>query len=738
MQPARPHSPVQPLIPIGVPPLAGNGKPLAMNAHQLNVEDIYELTPLQQEWASSSDVRQVAYRLRNLDVSSFRQAWEQAAKRHPVLRTSIHRQGLSKALQVVHKTVERTAQTHDWRGKSSEEASTQLMAFLETDRTQAFSLATAPLHRFALFRLDGNAAYFVWSYHPLILDRESASVVFEEVVTSSNRLKRRLEPELPPAGRFRDYAVQLQQRGTTAAEEFWRKTLHGFTVPTGLPEGADARAGGSIVEERLVVPPPLMARIREVSQRYEVSIGTLLQGAWVLLLGSSTRRGDDVIFGLAAPSAASRTSNAVLAGPFHNTLPIRVRVDAKQPIGAWLKKLQARVEKAQSFAELPASWIRSCSEVPPGASLFDSMLVMEPQRKPSGEAATTGLIAEPIPVPTSKLDCPLVLTVAPGPSGLALRLEHGNNVLDPKSGERLLARFRSLLASLSSAPANATLVRVAPMRPERGASLVCLRASGNRPPLFCVHPAGGNSLGYGSLTNRLGPDQPVYAFEARGLDGRERPHQTIEEMASFYLETLRRVQPNGSIQLAGWSSGGLIAFEMARQLKNEGREVGSLSLFDTVVPAVEGEGKPLTPRKVLRRLAQQIGLDLRGREDLQNKSADELPALLIAEARAASLLPPGFGEAELRRLVRLYRIHVDASRAFVPQSYPGRAILFRAAESVSKGELPAHLGWEGLASSIDLRIVPGDHNTLLREPHVKALADELANCLLPSATAKGS
>src|SRR5204862_273887 len=107
-----------------------------------------------------------------------------------VLRTSIHRQGLSKALQVVHKTVERTAQTHDWRGKSPDEARSQLTAFLEADRTQAFSPTVAPLHRFALFRLDGNAAYFVWSYHPLILDRESASVVFEEVVSSSNRLKR--------------------------------------------------------------------------------------------------------------------------------------------------------------------------------------------------------------------------------------------------------------------------------------------------------------------------------------------------------------------------------------------------------------------------------------------------------------------------------------------------------------------------------------------------------------------
>jgi thioesterase domain-containing protein len=100
---------------------------------------------------------------------------------------------------------------------------------------------------------------------------------------------------------------------------------------------------------------------------------------------------------------------------------------------------------------------------------------------------------------------------------------------------------------------------------------------------------------------------------------------------------------------------------------------------------------------------------------------------LVRQARAASLVPAEAAEADFRRQVRLYRAHARAAQEHVPPPYPGRVVLFRATAGRAGG--PGPLGWERLAAGVDLRPVPGTHDTMLREPHVRALAARLADCL---------
>src|SRR5207249_8294245 len=138
------------------------------------------------------------------------------------------------------------------------------------------------------------------------------------------------------------------------------------------------------------------------------------------------------------------------------------------------------------------------------------------------------------------------------------------------------------LAMLFQAPTVKQLARV--LRDEGWQadwSWLVLIQGGQRQPFFCVHAAGGNVLEYRDLARLLGPDQPFYGLQAKGLDGKSEPHTTIKEMASHYIREMRELQPEGPYLIGGRSSGGTIAFEMACQLSAAGQEVGLLALLDT-------------------------------------------------------------------------------------------------------------------------------------------------------------
>lgn len=703
-----------------------------MTPKALNVEDIYELTPLQQELSAGAmdSVRQAVYRLQSLQPVLFERAFMKVIARHAVLRTSIHGTGLSKAVQVVHRKAEGLPRHLNWRGLTPIEQKSRLKAYLNEDRREAFNPLEAPMHRSALIRIDTSSFFFVWSFHPLILDHESALAAIKEALGIYGAAHLGQEAQLAPPARFRDHVVEVRDRGVAAGKEYWRRALRGFILPTPLPQGAGSATNGVRSALRLLLRGQFLANLRKASELHHVTIGTLLEGAWVLLLGTSSRR-REVVFGLSTPSVLPKqATGTTLIGPLHHSLPLRIATTGDRLLGPWLKRLEAQRAEVQTHYLSPGL-IRTFSEVPAGSPLFKSLVVVEPQPiiQTAGPVTRRGVKAQTIHVGTVLPECPLVLSAFSTKSGLKLRLVDTVGCLKPGGGRQIINRLRALLTRICAAAPESMLGQIAPLRPVRGASLVCLQPGSERSALFCVHPAGGTSLGYASLANRLGATQPLYAFEAQGLDGKQRPHKTIEAMAASYLTTLVAADPKGPYWLAGWSSGGLVAYEMARQLVARGRQVALLALFDTAVPEAKSETKSLGPRQVLRRLARQMGLDLTGRSDLRRATANELPALIIAEARASSLLAPGFDEVDLRRAARLYRIHAAASLAYVPPAYPGRITLFRAAKSVAEGLLPAHLGWDRLAAAVDLRVVPGNHNTLLREPNVQALAAELAGCL---------
>jgi amino acid adenylation domain-containing protein len=267
---------------------------------------------------------------------------------------------------------------------------------------------------------------------------------------------------------------------------------------------------------------------------------------------------------------------------------------------------------------------------------------------------------------------------------------------------------------------------------ETGSILVPIQARGTEPPLFLVHPAGGDVLCFAGLARHLGPDQPVYGLQSRGLTGDEPPLGRFEDMAALYLGEIKRVQPAGPYSLGGWSLGGLIAWEMARQLEERGEEVAFLALLDSS-PGIAGEPGPMEDdADFLADMAAYVEnlwgkrLDLT-RADLESLAPEEQRARLLAALRDADFLPPGAGLEQVRRTLDVYKANARAASLYEPKPYHGPVTLFRAGEAA---EASPDFGWNRLTPQpVEVVPVPGHHLSLLAEPHVQILAQRLRLCL---------
>jgi amino acid adenylation domain-containing protein/FkbM family methyltransferase len=258
-----------------------------------------------------------------------------------------------------------------------------------------------------------------------------------------------------------------------------------------------------------------------------------------------------------------------------------------------------------------------------------------------------------------------------------------------------------------------------PSAPPAFSPLVPLRTSGPGRPLFCVHPVGGNVLCYAELARRL--DRPVYGLQSLGLGGGE-PQESVEAMAVTYTAAVTAAQPEGPLALAGWSIGGVIAWEMARQLARTGRQVESVILLDTLAPGAHPEA------------AQTPSVAEVAEADLLAAIAADLGGIAGREVDVDG--------PQTHRLLRVYRANVEAVQRYRPApdpstlSAPSRVVLLRAAERPGGRVVDPALGWEALAPGLLVRELAGDHYSLLRAPQVESLAatiEELLSAEKPSA-----
>jgi thioesterase domain-containing protein len=269
----------------------------------------------------------------------------------------------------------------------------------------------------------------------------------------------------------------------------------------------------------------------------------------------------------------------------------------------------------------------------------------------------------------------------------------------------------------------------APEAHEAASSLVPLQTEGEASPLFLVHPAGGTVFCYLELAKYFRGERPVYGLQALGVDGLHPPHTNVEEMCAHYIQAMRRVQPTGPYRLAGWSLGGNLAYEMARQLVSQGDEVALLALLDSgALPA----DRPIDESEFLALVVALFpGEEHRPLEDVQQMSPDEQLTYFVHRAAQAGLAPAD-DLAVSQHVFRVFQANMKATLEHRPQPYSGKVTLLRAAQQQKIHEVSddPYLGWRSLAQGgVEVHHVPGDHAHMVHEPNVAALAETLKTCL---------
>ena len=363
----------------------------------LQIEDIYLLAPMQQGilfhtiLAQQADPYfvQTSYTIRGeLNAAALAAAGQAVLEQHPVLRATPVWEGRAKPVQIVWRDVKLPFQLYDWRDLTADEQQRRFDSLLLEDFERGFTLTQPPLMRHALARLSDHVYKYILSHHHLLLDGWSSAVVMKEMLLAYEALSHDRCVDFETRRPFRDYINWLRQQDLSAAENYWRAQLEGFRTPTSLgmkrwqlngncstsPETGWRDGFG---EERYLLDHAVILRLEEFARSQHVTLNTLAQSAWALLL--SCYSGDaDILFGAVVSGRPADLEGAEsMVGLFINTLPVRISVMPGMRVGEWLREVQSKAVEARWYEYSPLASVQRWSEIKVGSPLFESLLVFE-------------------------------------------------------------------------------------------------------------------------------------------------------------------------------------------------------------------------------------------------------------------------------------------------------------------------------------------------------------------------
>jgi len=445
-----------------------------------NIANIYPLSPMQQGILfhtllapeSGIYVPQIVLTLEGeLNATALHQAWQQAVTHHDVLRTAFYWEQRDEPFQVVYRQAELLWVQQDWRDHPPELQATRLQIFLDSNQTQPFNLHTPPLMRLALIQVGNHKHHLICAYHHLILDGWSAANLLRTVFTqyfsvTGSPLKKGAQPCAPtdPSPRYpipypqtppyTTYLTWLQSQDSTAAQTYWQTYLHGFQEPTPLPiwitpSPQSAAPGEHRTEQQHRLSLDQTAQLRTFAQQHQLTLNTLIQGAFGLLLSRYCDQ-DDVVFGAtSAGRPPAIPGSEAMVGLFINTLPVRVQVSEDIEVVTWLQQLQGDRATASAYDYSSLMDVQTCSELPTGQSLFDCLLVVE------NYPVNTDMLAGQSALVLTDVrfiewtHFPLTLLVSTG-ERLSLTAKYSQNRVTDDAIHRLLTHLENLLLGLTT------------------------------------------------------------------------------------------------------------------------------------------------------------------------------------------------------------------------------------------------------------------------------------------------
>jgi non-ribosomal peptide synthase protein (TIGR01720 family) len=635
----------------------------------------------------------------------------------------------------------------------------------------SFDLAAGPRTRLCLFEAGpGQPAWLLWASHHLVVDGVSWRVLLEDLEGAYLQGARGQHPIFPAkTTSFQEWARRLA--GHASSEElareldYWRDTAEASVprLPIDFPSTCDRVGDQAMVSFELSAEETtdLLRTLPSVYQnRIDDALLSSLARALADWTGSPRLRvdleghgrepisGDGGNHGDVDDLDVSRT-----VGWFTSLYPVVLEAGDAGPG-------EALVSARERLRAVPGRGIGygllGLEAAPPAEISFNYLGQVDATSDALSLFRASSASAGPMQSPRAHRTHPLEIVGLVAGGRLRITLTYGSRIHRRETAERLAAAYAEALRQLIQHGREKKEGLGAALTPwlddEGGAPwspLVPIQPLGSRTPLFCVHALGGEVLYYYRLARQLGTDQPLYGLQARPVDGEngqtEAPRVTIEEMAAEYLDAVRSLQPAGPYLLVGYSFGGIVAFEMARQLTGAGEEVALLAILDEGLPSCDEAAEVDTAAVIAGMVRHQT----RGQGTAPALHADELRGLPLEVQLARGLeilgsleaLGPGFDIPLLRGLALGWSSRATAAEHYRASTYPGRITLLRASsvDQAALRELPPRrrrifedptLGWDTVATGgVEVHTVPGNHQTIVEAPNVETLAEVLGTCI---------
>jgi amino acid adenylation domain-containing protein len=417
------------------------------------VEDAYPASP-QQEWmlwrlkTSPRPGLYMSYVVRagdGVDPHAWQLAWQWAHQRHATLRTSVVTDGVPRPLQVVHRSAPMLWHNEDLQHLTAAEQWRRVESYLEDTCLPEFTPTALGQFRHAMFRVGPRTYWWVWVGNYLLLDGAAFPRLMGEAHAAYQAIRAGRTPDLPEPVPVADYIGWVASQDEHERLDYWRKALAGFTRPTPLLAslGTAPDPHGVLPRRRdLRLPPAATTVLRSQCRRHGLTLYTLVQASWALLLHALTGE-SDVLFGNVISGRPDAMPGAErLVGYCNLHLPVRVQVELDRPLGQWLRRLQAQQAEARSHQLCSLRRIREVSQVPAGDELYESILIFldfasDPQsartwRRHSGDTVT---------------EHPFRFVVEPGPA-LGLSIAYHRGVVADDRVDRMLEGLQQVSAGM--------------------------------------------------------------------------------------------------------------------------------------------------------------------------------------------------------------------------------------------------------------------------------------------------
>lgn len=330
---------------------------------------------------SGVDIQQFLITLNEpIDISFFTLAWKQVIEHHPVLRTSFAWQNRDEPHQIIESAVPFELAYEDWQAVPRERVAAQLEDFRQADQRRGFDMVTPPLLRVTLLQLGQDHYKCLWSVHHILVDGRSMTIILRDLFAIYDGLVQNQPVTLPTPAPYAEYVNWLRGRDLADNERYWLNRLAGFETPTAVHFGTPEPSDPATTPEDLWLSQEQTKLLVDFAQANNVTLNTLLQTAWSLLLCHYTRS-DDVVFGNTRSGRYGDVAGSRdMVGLLINSVPMRVQIDAEMTLGALLTAVRRQHLFLRDHEFTPLNQIQRWSNVASGSALFDSLVVFENYR----------------------------------------------------------------------------------------------------------------------------------------------------------------------------------------------------------------------------------------------------------------------------------------------------------------------------------------------------------------------